>query len=153
MGKDNKKIKILIVDDDEMMRIYFRDIFWIHGRSDTYEVMMASSVREAEKIITDKETKPDTIFLDILTSVDGEKNDVNEKIKRTLTFVQKVKKDKDLPNLKIIIFSGHDEKSIKDAFCIGSEFCDVGVDGYMVKGELMPKEIISFIDKIHEPNN
>jgi hypothetical protein len=136
-----------------MMRIYFRDIFWIHGRSDTYEVMMASSVREAEKIITDKETKPDTIFLDILTSVDGEKNDVNEKIKRTLTFVQKVKKDKDLPNLKIIIFSGHDEKSIKDAFCIGSEFCDVGVDGYMVKGELMPKEIISFIDKIHEPNN
>lgn len=153
MENDKKKIKILIVDDEEMMRIYFRDIFWIHGRSDTYEVMMAASVKEAEKFIKNKDTHPDTIFLDILTSVDGERNDIDEKIKRTLIFVDKVKKDKDLPSTKIIIFSGHDEKSIKDAFCIGSEFCDVGVDGYMVKGELMPKEIIAFIDKIHESNN
>ena len=33
-----KKVKILLIDDDDMMRIYFRDIFWIHSRRIQYEV-------------------------------------------------------------------------------------------------------------------
>ena len=62
MSEDTKKIKILIVDSDEMMRIYFRDIFWIHGRSGQYEVVMASTIEEAEKLVFDINTRPDTIF-------------------------------------------------------------------------------------------
>ena len=42
MDKDKKKLKILLIDDDEMMRIYFRDIFWIHGRGDIYEINMGN---------------------------------------------------------------------------------------------------------------
>ena len=44
-----KKVKILFIESDEMMRIYFRDIFWIYGRNDTYEVTTAASFVEAEK--------------------------------------------------------------------------------------------------------
>ena len=147
MEKKQNKIKILLVDDDEMMRIYFRDIFWIHGRSDTYDVSMASSLLEAEEKIMNKEMKPDTIFLDMMMPIEGAKNSPEEQIKRTLSFIEKVKKDNDTKNTKIIIYSSQKEKFIKE------EVAKLGVDGYLVKGELMPKEIIEFTDKIHESNN
>ena len=129
------------------MRIYFRDIFWIHGRSDTYEVTTASSFEEAEKRIVDKDTKPDTIFLDVMLSVPGEGNNLSEQIKRTASFIKKIKQDKDLSSIKIIIFSNQSEESIKN------EIYKLGVDGYLIKGELMPKDLIDFTDKIHECNN
>ena len=66
MTNEKKKIKILLIDDDEMMRIYFRDIFWIHSKKDVYDVQMVSSFEEAEKIVKNENTKPDTIFLDVL---------------------------------------------------------------------------------------
>lgn len=140
-----QKIKILLIDDDEMMRIYFRDIFWIHGRSDTYEIIMASSLSEAEKNI--QETRPDTIFLDVMMPVPGENNSPDSQIERTLAFVEKIKKEEKLSSIKIVIFSCQKEKYVEVAFR------KLGIDGYLIKGELMPKEIIAFTDKIHEPNN
>lgn len=144
---DTKKIKILLIDSDEMMRIYFRDIFWIHGRSDTYEITMASSLEEAENKIKDAVTKPDTIFLDIMMSTPGDRSSSDEQIKKNLSFIERMKKDKDMSSIKIIIFSNKKEESIKE------EVTKLGVDGFLVKGELMPKEIIDFTDKIHECNN
>ena len=147
METKQNKIKILLVDDDEMMRIYFRDIFWIHGRSDTYEIIMASSLIEAEERVTNKETKPDTIFLDMMMPVEGAKNGPEDQIDRTLSFIKKVKSAGETKNTKIIIYSSQKEKFLKE------EVAKLGVDGYLVKGELMPKEIIEFTDKIHESNN
>lgn len=147
MDKKLDKIKILLVDDDEMMRIYFRDIFWIHGRNDKYEVTMASSLEEALGVVMNKDTKPDTIFLDIMMPIKGGKNSPDEQISRSLSFIEKVKGNKDITPTKIIIYSSQKEKFIKD------EVYKLGADGYLVKGELMPKEIIDFTDKIHESNN
>ena len=147
METKQNKIKILVVDDDEMMRIYFRDIFWIHGRSDTYDVAIAASILEAEKQLADKDTRPDTIFLDMMMPIVGEVNSPDEQIKRTFSFIKKIKENKELSDTKIIIYSGQKEDSLKD------EVKKLGVDGYLVKGELMPKEIIEFTDKIHESNN
>jgi DNA-binding NarL/FixJ family response regulator len=144
---DTKKIKILLIDSDEMMRVYFRDIFWIHGRSDTYEITMASSLEEAENKIKDKDTKPDTIFLDIMMASVGGRTSGNEQIKKNLSFIERIKKDKDMSSIKIIIFSNKKEESIKE------EVSKLGIDGFLTKGELMPKEIIDFTDKIHECNN
>lgn len=142
-----KKIKILLIDSDEMMRIYFRDVFWIHGRSDTYEITMASSLEEAEKKIIDKETKPDTIFLDIMMASVGGRTSGDEQIKKNLSFIERIKKNKELSSIKIIIFSNKKEEIIKE------EAFKLGVNGFLEKGELMPKEIIDFTDKIHECNN
>ena len=87
--KGKKKIKILLIDDDEMMRIYFRDIFWIHGYSDTYEVTMAPSFEEAEKRIMNKDTKPDTIFMDVMIPILGGNNSPHEQLQRAISFVEK----------------------------------------------------------------
>jgi DNA-binding NarL/FixJ family response regulator len=144
---NTKKIKILLVDYDKMMSIYFRDVFWIHGRSDDYDVLIASSLEEADKIIKNKETKPDTIFLDVMMPVEGLKNSPSEQIKRSVSFIEKIKDDKDLSSIKIIIYSSQKEECLKD------EISKLKIDGYLVKGDLMPKEIIDFTDKIHESNN
>ena len=146
MEKQNKT-KILLVDDDEMMRVYFRDIFWIHGGDDKYDVSMASSIKEAEGLMINQDTRPDIVFLDMMMPIEGENNGPDVQIKRTLSFVEKMKNDNNLSKIKIIIHSSQKENFIKE------EVCKLGVDGYLVKGDLMPKEIIDFTDKLHESNH
>lgn len=147
MNTTSNKIKILLIDNDEMMRIFFRDIFWIHGRSDAYDVETALSIEEAEKKITDENTKPDIIFIDINMSTPYGKNSSDDQTQKCLSFVEKIRKNKDLASIKIVIFSSQKEELIKEAFS------KLGVKEYLIKGELMPKEIIAFTDKIHGSNN
>jgi len=142
MDGKNKKIKILIIDSDEMMRIYFRDIFWIHGRTKEYEIETASSLEEAETIIYDKLTRPDTIFLDIMTV--SKKNHISPlEISRCVDFITKIKSEKEMPLIKVILYSGHKEEALIN------NLSKIGVDGFLVKGESSPKEIIAYTDKIH----
>jgi len=145
MEQAKKKIKILLIDDDEMMRIYFRDIFWIHSKSDDYDVNMVSTLEDAEKIVQDENTRPNTIFLDVLMSAKG--SAPAYQIARSLKFIDEIKKNKDFRNINIVIYSGQKEQYLKEAAL------QLGISGYLVKGELMPKEIMNFIDKIHESNN
>lgn len=144
---DTKKpIKILLIDNNKMMEVYFRDIFWIHGEKNAYEVLFAHSLEEAENIINNKETRPDTIFFDILLS--GEKQTKsNEQLESSFSFIKKIKNDELLSKINIVIFSDLKEDFLKE------EVKDLRIEGYLVKGELMPKDIISFTNKIHESNN
>jgi DNA-binding NarL/FixJ family response regulator len=148
MEQVKKKVKILLIDDDEMMRVYFRDIFWVHGGNNIYDIKIASSLEEAEKILSDDKERPDTIFLDVLMSSkykDG--NAPAFQLARSLEFISKVKNDKNLSHINVVIYSGQKEDYMKEA----AE--GLGVNGYLVKGELMPKEIVAFTDKIHGTNN
>jgi DNA-binding NarL/FixJ family response regulator len=145
---DKKKIKILLIDDDEMMRIFFRDIFWIHGKNDCYEISMAASIEEAEKIIQDENTRPETIFMDIFMSSTKKGSDASSyQLNKSLEFIGKIKKDQNYSNIKIIIYSGQKYQALEEAVM------KLGVNEYLIKGELMPKEIISFTDKIHATNH
>ncbi len=148
MENTQKKIKILLVDDDEMMRIYFRDIFWIHGKSNKYEIIMVSSLEKAEELLKSPDTRPDTIFLDVLMSSKGAGCSAPAyQMALSLGFISRIKKNKDYSNINIIIYSGQKDEILKE------EALKLGVDGYLAKGEIMPKEIILFTDKIHGTNN
>ena len=148
MEKVKRKVKILLIDDDEMMRVYFRDIFWVHGGNNIYDIKMTSSLEEAEKILNDEKERPDTIFLDVLMS--SSKNGGSApayQMARSLEFISKIKGNKDLSNINVIIYSGQKEDYLKEAVK------GLGINGYLVKGELMPREIVAFTDKIHGTNN
>jgi DNA-binding NarL/FixJ family response regulator len=148
MENTQKKIKILLVDDDEMMRIYFRDIFWIHGKSNKYEIIMVSSLEKAEDLLKNPDTRPDTIFLDVLMSSKGAGCSAPAyQMALSLGFISRIKKNKDYSNINIIIYSGQKDEILKE------EALKLGVDGYLAKGEIMPKEIILFTDKMHGTNN
>ena len=144
MMNNKKKVKILLINNNEMMCVYFRDIFWIHGKNDNYDIKIVSSLDEAEKIIQGEDTRPDTIFLDVLMS-SNKKGDLSHQMNYSIEFIDKIKKN--FPDIKIIICSEHRDLSIEKAVS------KLGVNGYLVKDELMPKEIVHFTDKIHGTNN
>ena len=86
----DNKIKILLVDDDEMIRIYFRDIFWIHGLDNKYEFSVAENIEKAEKIISDPKNRPNLMLLDLTMPV--EKDDrVSVSPEAGLEFLKKLK--------------------------------------------------------------
>lgn len=145
--ENNKKCRILLIDDDEMNRIYFRDIFWIHGGLDTYDIFSTNSIKDAEALIEKEETRPHVIFLDTLIVEKGSKNDIESQIKRSYNFVSDIKKKNKFSDLKIVIYSSQRDKKIE------KQFKKIGVDGFLFKGELLPKEIIAFTNNIYEFNN
>ena len=145
--ENNKKFRILLIDDDEMNRIYFRDIFWIHGGLDAYDIFSTNSIKDAEALIEKEETRPHVIFLDTLIVEKGSKNDIESQIKRSYNFVSDIKKKNKFSDLKIVIYSSQRNKKIE------KQFKKIGVDGFLFKGELLPKEIIAFTNNIYEFNN
>lgn len=140
------RIKILLVDDDEMLRIYFKDIFWIHNLEYKYELTVADNIKKAEEIIINPETRPDIIFLDLVMPIE-----INGRMKTTpeagMGMLKKIKSDPKLKNIKVIIFSGHNEKALMN------EVKKLGAENYLIKGDNLPKDLVNFIEKIAEQKN
>ncbi|MBI2450781.1 MAG: response regulator [Parcubacteria group bacterium] len=138
---DEKKTKILFVDDDEVLRIYFRDIFWIHGLENKYEFETVDSLEKANEIIKNPKTRPNILFLDLLMP-----QVINGRLilspEGSFNLLKKIKTDPELKNIKVIIFSGYSEKIFID------EAKKLGAENYLIKGDNLPKEIIEFVEKI-----
>lgn len=147
MDNKEKKIKILLVDNDEMMSIYFRDIFWVHGHNNRYDISVAPSLSEARKKITEETTRPDIIFLDAMIPTEGGNSNSESHIKESLAFIKEIKSHSELSKINIVIYSGHIHKSLE------KEAYSLGINGYIIKGEFTPKEIITYTDKLHGSNN
>lgn len=141
MVNSSEKTKILLVDDDEMIRIYFRDVLWIHGLESKCEITIVGSVAEAEKIINDPQKRPQIIFLDLVMPIekDGRKIVSPE---AGFKFLKKIKADENLKKIKVIIFSSHSEESLKE------KAKRLGAEDYIVKGTHLPKELAGEIEKI-----
>jgi CheY-like chemotaxis protein len=138
----NAKLKILLVDDDEIVGIYFHDIFWIYGFEDRLELAIATNLDDAERIVADATKRPDVIFLDLaLPKKVGERTIIDPKY--SFDFVERVKHDPKLASVKVMIFSGHSEKEYVD------EAKARGADGYIHKEQSLPKDLIATIKAMY----
>jgi CheY-like chemotaxis protein len=63
-----KIIKILLIDDDEFIRMLIKDIFWVHGKG-RCQIYAVSSIKEGEEIL--KKENIDLIFLDLFFKKDN----------------------------------------------------------------------------------
>lgn len=107
------KTKILLVDDNEIIRIYLRDVFWIHGLENKYDLSAVESIEKAEKLIENPKTRPEIVFCDLVMPVTGgDKTAMSSAAGFSL--LEKIKSDPELKKIKVIIFSGHDEKKYRD---------------------------------------
>lgn len=128
-----KPIKILSVEDDEFMRIFLRDIFWIHGVKHNYEFQMTENTGKAKELLQDPKNRPDIIFLDLMLpdhtggTLDKEAG---------FHFLEYIKSTPELKDIKVIIFSAYSDKEIKD------KALALGADNFLVKGEYLPQELI-----------
>ncbi|MBX4200606.1 response regulator [Candidatus Parcubacteria bacterium] len=136
-----KKHKILVVDDDEFIRIYFKDVFWIHGLEKKYDIQTVPTIEEAEKIIDSPKTRPDTVFLDLagLMFVDGREVTT---VEAGFSLLKRIKDDPKTKDIKVIMYTGYSDKEYSD------KAHQLGADGYLVKGENLPKELIKFIEDL-----
>ncbi len=141
MAPENQKspIKILLVDDDEVIRIFIRDVFWVHGNESLYEVTVSDNLAEAKNLVTDKKTRPDVVFLDL--SMPGKKSDGSTfmNIEGSLDFLSEIKNNPETKDIKVLIFSGYKEPGLKE------KLIERGADHYLVKGEYLPKELVEFV--------
>jgi len=136
---NNKKYKILLIDDDAMTRILFRDSFLIYGKNE-FEVYTASNFEEAEQYL--KESKPDLIFLDLIL-----KDEHGEKPKG-LEILKTLKSNPEYKDINVIVYSGYEE--------LGKEAMQYGALKFLTKGIFLPKELVdlarSFVTELKDKN-
>lgn len=117
-----KKNLILLVEDDEFLAELYATKLNLEG----FEVALAVDGEKGLKMI--KEKKPDLILLDIiLPKMDG------------FEILKKVRADKDLKNIPIILLTN---LSQKDEVKKGLE---LGANDYLIKAHFMPSEVVKKI--------
>jgi CheY-like chemotaxis protein len=133
------KINILLVDDNEVIRIFFKDIFWLHGLEGQFHLEVASGVDEALAILHNEEKKIDVVFLDLVMPLrkDGKEITTSE---AGMSILREVKGNEKTRHMKVIVFSGYtDKKDIEEAK-------KNGADMYLAKEEHLPQDLIRIFD-------
>lgn len=138
-----EKKKILLIDDNEIMRIFFKDVFWLHGLDDKFKLELADGIEEAKKILADQERCPSIIFLDLVMPFekDGRKIISEE---AGLAFLKEIKTDKNLSKIRVFVFSSSDsKKTIETALKAGAE-------RFLVKQEHLPQDLVKVVEGLYE---
>lgn len=134
----DKKFKLLIVDDNEMIRMYLRDIFWVHGLEPRLDITTVDNIEEAfEKASADP--APDLIILDLSLPLKFGERPVTE---GGFVLLEKLKEANKLEKIKVIIFSGLTEIRFRQ------RASDLGAQKYLVKDENLPKDIVDYIESL-----
>lgn len=140
---ENKKTKILIIDDNEIIRMMFSNIFWLHGLDDAYEIGTVARVDEALKQIDDPTTSPDIIFMGLVMPFEkGGK--VTPSVEAGFTIIKHIKENPALSRIRIIVLSGYQDAEFKQ------KALDMGVERYLKKSESMPQDILELIRSLRQ---
>jgi DNA-binding NarL/FixJ family response regulator len=137
----DKKTKVLLVDDDQIIRIYFHDVFWINGFENRCELYLASDLEAAERVIGNPETRPDIIFLDLVLPKKVDGRTISDP-KNSFEFLKKIKADHLMAKTSVIIFSGESDKKLE------KEAKKYGADGYLRKEASLAKDIVSLTNNL-----
>jgi two-component system, chemotaxis family, chemotaxis protein CheY len=116
--------KILIAEDEKMLNEAYMLILKKQG----YKVVSAFDGEEAYKLF--KDDPADLILLDLrMPKLDG------------VSFLKKLRPQKNYPDTKIIIFSNYDDqKEVQEAI-------DLGADRYILKAWSSPSELIKIVEE------
>ncbi|OGE80504.1 MAG: hypothetical protein A2660_00605 [Candidatus Doudnabacteria bacterium RIFCSPHIGHO2_01_FULL_45_18] len=145
METEIKKQKLLLVDDNELTRIYFREVFWLHGLEYKYDLTMAENLEQAHELITNPHTRPEIIFLGLVMPIRIGQQTVTTP-EAGFNLLRRIKTDPELKDIQVIIFSAFDNLEYKE------KAKSLGADAYLVKGQNMPQDILQFVQNILEKN-
>jgi len=129
-----------------VIRIFFKDIFWLHGFEGQFHLEVAAGVDEAVKILHDPAKKIDVIFLDLVMPITKDGKEITTP-EAGMSVLRMVKSDPTMNHIKVIIFSGYtDKKDIEEAK-------KNGADMYLAKEEHLPQDLIRIFDGLAKKDN
>ena len=120
-------MKILIVEDEQLLAEMYRDRFLQEG----FEVYLASDSEEGFNLL--QKNKPDIILLDILLPKEN-----------GVTFLEKLKKDPNFSSIPVVVFCNFDDPETKN------KIRKLGVKDYLIKTNFTPQEIVEKVKKVLE---
>lgn len=132
------KKKILLIDDNEIVRLMFSNVFWLHGLDDNYELNTVGTIEEAFVFIDNPSTRPEIIFSGLVMPFmkDGKKETTAE---AGFSLLKHVKDNPETQSIRFVIFSGYVEEEYKN------KALGLGAEMYLQKGENMPQDLIKVI--------
>ena len=126
-----------------MMRILFRDTFWIHNSHNSMvEVVTTRSLAEARTYLQETTEHPHIIFLGLSLLTQNADGVSTREVAPTLEFIKELRHSEQYHQVPIIVYSRYNEEELKE------QARDAGADHYLVKGELTPREIVDFVDHL-----
>lgn len=138
----DKKVKVLLVDDNEIIRMLFSNIFWLHGLDDQYELATVSRIEDARTQIDDPNTRPDIIFTGLVMPFEkGGK--VSPSAEAGFSLISYIKQNPALSHIRVIVFSGYSDDALKE------KSLALGAEQYLRKDENIPQDIINIIRAAH----
>lgn len=125
MTKKQKKLKVLIVEDDS----FLLNIYSTKFEGEGYAVVVAEDGEKGIDVFL--EQKPDIVLLDIMMpKMNG------------FDFLEKVKLKKELNNIPIILLTNLSQnKDIEQGLAMGA-------NDYLIKAHFMPAEIVEKVEKL-----
>lgn len=142
MPKGNRHIKhILMVDDDDMIRILFRDTFLIHSSHEGIEVKTLRTIKEAREYLAEA-AQPDVIFLGLWLMEKHRDGSSTRESTPSLDFIRVLREKHEYKDTPIVVYSRFAEAEFKE------RAKEAGADYYLVKGEHTPKEIVEFVEEL-----
>ncbi len=135
---DAPKKKILLIDDNEIVRLMFSNVFWLHGLDDKYELNTVGTMEEAFVFIEDPSSRPDIIFTGLVMPFtnNGKKETSAE---AGFSLLRRIKSDPSTQSIHVVIFSGYNEEEYR------AQAMSLGAEMYLQKGENMPQDLIQII--------
>ncbi len=130
MEENNKKLKIILVDDDTFLLEMYARKFQNSG----FEVSAVSGAEEALMNIKNGEVADILLFDIIMPKMDG------------LEFISEVRKQNLLPGAVKIVLSNQGQQIDID------KAKEIGVDDYIIKALFTPSEVVEQVMKIFNNN-
>lgn len=141
-----EKKKILLIDDNEIVHIFFKDVFWLHGLGDKFDIESASGVDAGMRMINDPETKPDIIFLDLVMPYRTDDGKIVTSPEAGFSILKAVKENKDTKDIKVFVFSSYSaDGSQKRAK-------ELGADKFLIKEEHLPQDLVRVLEDYYREN-
>ncbi|HEX8994252.1 MAG TPA: response regulator [Candidatus Paceibacterota bacterium] len=131
--------RILLIDDDEMIRILFQEMFWIYSPHEV-EVTTVRSIADAYESLNHATEYPDVVVLGLSLLTKTPDGSMVRSTSPSFDFINEMKLRK--RDVKIVIYSRHNESGLKERAKA------IGADHYIVKGEMTPKEIVDFVESL-----
>lgn len=135
---EQEKKKILLIDDNEIVRLMFSNVFWLHGLDEHYALTTVGSIQEALTFIGNPSSRPDIIFTGLVMPFEKD-GKTSTSAEAGFSLLRRIKSAPDTSSIRVIIFSGFNEDEYK------KQALELGAEMYLKKGENMPQDLIELI--------